>query len=145
MKRFAVLLVGVIFLFVGCAGMSLFPNKEPLCTPEEQATSIIYKYVDPATADFTLLLGVATLLDKDPTKAPLIEQILMKAQALVESGISYELFSKELVGLLGPMQFVVINPLLAGFQNFSIPIKPCDKKLMLGHIENQLQLVRLVQ
>lgn len=143
-KTFVTILVSFVVL-IGCAGMSLFPNSEPLCTPEEQQTSIIYKYVDPRTADFTLLLGVASVLDKDPLKAPMIEEVLIKAKALVESGISYELFSKELVELLGPMQFVVINPLLAGFQNFSIPMNDCDKRLILGHIENQLQLVRLVQ
>ena len=144
-KRIVALIMGISFLFMSCAGMSLFPDAEPLCPAQGDAdTSIICKYVDPRTADFTLMLGVASILDKDPSKAPLIESVLLRAKILVESGVSYEVFSKELITILGPMQFVVINPLLSGFKNFKIPISDWDKNLILGHIDNQLELVRMI-
>jgi len=145
MKKIIIAMFVSLVMLMGCVGFSLFPNAEPLCTIEEQETSIIYKLVDPRTADFTLMLGVASILDKDPSKAALIEEVLIKAKAFVESGISYKLFAEELVDLLGPMQFVVLNPLLSGFVDFAIPMGDCDKRLILGHIENQLQLVRMVK
>ena len=145
-KNAVIILISVLFLISGCAGMSLFPNTEPFCTPEEQVDSIIYKYFDPATADFTLMLGTATFLEKYPEKVPILIKIIENAkEVLAGEGITYDVFAEQLVDMLGPLQYVVISPLLDNFKKVTLPINDCDRRMILGHLNKQLNLTNLVK
>ena len=145
-KTAVVILMSVLFLITGCVGMTLFPNAEPFCTPEEQVNSIIYKYFDPATADFTLMLGTATFLEKYPEKVYILVKAIEKAkEVLATDGITYDVFAGELVDILGPLQYVVISPLLGNFKKIALPINDCDKRMILGHLNKQLNLTSLVK
>jgi len=143
-KKAIIILISALFLS-GCAGMSLFPNAPEFCTPEEQVDSIIYKYLDPATTDFALMLGTASYLEKHPEGAPALIKIIDAAKTLVEGGATYNIFADELMELLGPLQFVVVSPLLDSFKGVIIPINDCDKRMILGHLNKQLKLVQMIK
>jgi len=144
-KNAIVVLVGLLFLLGGCAGISLFPNQAPFCTPDEQLTSLVYKYTDPATADFVLLLGTATFLDKHPEDVDILIKVVEEAKNVVENGTTYDIFASVIVDLLGPLQYVVVSPLLGSFKGVEIPLTECDEKLILGHLDKQLKLAQMVK
>jgi len=139
------IVICVTILFTSCAGFTLFPNQEPLCSPEQQKESLIYKYTDPATADFVLLIGTATFLDKHPDKAGLLIDVVEKAKTIIEEGTTYNIFADTIVELLGPLQYVVVSPLLGSFKGVDIPLTDCDKSLIIGHLNKQLKLVKMVK
>ena len=145
MKNVIVILFGLVFLLTGCAGMSLFPNQEPFCTQEQQLTSLVYKYTDPATDDFILLLGSATFLDKHPEKVDVLIKVIEQAIEVINGGTTYNIFAEVIVDLLGPLQYVVVSPLLGSFKGVDIPLTECDKRLILGHLDKQLKLAQMVK
>lgn len=141
-KNTIVILIGVIFLS-GCAGFSLFPDAKPFCTPDEQIGSVIYEYLDPATTDFVMMVGTATFLEKYPIQANALIRSINRAKALVENGVTYEVFAEELMKILGPLQYVVVSPILNTFIGIELPINECDKRMILGHLDKQLNLAEL--
>ncbi len=146
MKRLLILSFCLSFLFMGCAGWSIFPAPAvPYCTPEEQADSLIYKYLDPDTADFTIAFGTAAYVEKYPEKLPDMIKAYETIKTTVEKGLSYDglfnLAQKE----LGVYTYIVVSRFVSRFQGVIMPIKVCDKRLILGHIERQQTLFSMMK
>ena len=64
---------------------------------------------------------------------------------LAGEGITYDVFAEQLVDMLGPLQYVVISPLLDNFKKVTLPINDCDRRMILGHLNKQLNLTNLVK
>lgn len=151
MRNFLMLIVAVTMVgcvaFAGCA--TIFPESEPLCTVEEQESSVVYKvlkklYSNPRSANFTLLMGTATQIQKHPeTKDEIIELAKSLKTAILE-GITYELFAEKALSNLGPYQYLVASEALTGFKAYKIPIKSeCDVRLIFAHLDKQIKLVEM--
>ena len=147
MKRFLAILVCSIMIFTGCT-LDFLKPEVPLCPPDQQEKSLIYKFGDPSSIDFVMLLGAATYLDKykgDGNKIDQFIKIVDKSIALVDTAQSYDIFSKILMDLLGPIQFVVVSPVLGSFKGVSLHITDCDKALILGHLVKVKQLAMMAK
>ncbi len=146
-KRTTVLMAMVmIFMFIGCAGMpQMFEPAKPYCTAEEQKDSLIYKYLNPGDANFTLKLGVAATLNKHPERAADIKKALLSLKAAVESGISYVAFAEQIEGDFGPLTAVILGEMLTKFKSIDIPLSVCDKRLSSGAVDNMLKIVERVK
>lgn len=143
MKKFLVLLL--IPLVMGCTGFQLFPEAEPLCTPEEQVDSLIYRYFDPATADFTLMVGVAAFLDKYPEKADELDLAYDVIGKAVEKGISYDALFDLAGDELGELTYFVVSKYLVRFKGIKLPLSTCDRILILGHVASQKELIGIIK
>jgi len=145
MKRFLLVLIITCFIFTGCIGMpKLFEPVEPYCTPEEQEDSIIYKYLNPADTDFVLIIGTAVILENNPEYAPKIKRYLLDLKIAVEKGITAGAFEKLVQEKFGALMGIVLGKTLERFKKINVPLKVCDKRLILGHIDNQLEIVDAV-
>ena len=149
-KSFLFILFLMFFIgFVGgCA--TIFPEPTPLCTPEEQETSVIYTLLNkihsnPSSADFTLLMTSATQFKKHPERAAEIIQVATKMKSIINEGVTYAIFESKLKEELDPMQYVVASKFTKQFSAYHIPINPCDKRLILGHLDNQIDLAQTVK
>jgi len=143
MFKKVILLSLFIFIF-GCAGIHIFPKKD-LCTPEEQESSLIYKAFDPQTADFTLALGTAAYLDKHKDKLPEMTKIYKKVNIALKKGLNYNLLFDLVKKEFGSYTYVVVSRFVNSFKGISLPISECDKRLILLHIEKQLELFELMK
>lgn len=153
MKKLYLLFLIIPLLFFSCAGMSLFPAPaEPYCTPEEQKDSLIYEFLDPDTADFTIALGSAAYIDKyrdNPAKHKEKLDQLIKAyniiKVAVEEGLTYNALFEKVQEELGTYTAIVISRFVSRFKGVNLPIKTCDKRLILGHIERQNNLFNVMK
>ena len=145
MKRLTILFIIVIAL-ASCAGMpKLFNPPEPYCTVEEQETSLIYKYMNPTDARFSLMLGLAAYLDRHPENAPAVERHLNTLRESVNDGITYAALSKYTTANFGVLINVVISEAMQGFKAINLPLSVCDKRLVLGAIDKLLGIVAMVE
>ena len=145
MKRTLLILMAVTFL-VSCAGMpKLFEPPEPYCTETEQANSLIYAYLNPGDTDFTLILVMAVYLDKRPEEAPGVKEKHITLKTAVEKGITYDAFESKAQKKFGALKAVVLSKALKNFVGVKVPLSVCDKRLILGHIENQIEIVDMVK
>jgi len=134
-----------LVLFAGCAGWpKLFEPVEPYCTAEEQADSIIYKNMNPGDTDFFLVLGVAAVLDDHPEYAPMLNDRFLILKNAVEQGITAETLEKLIRENFSLVMGVALNRVLTKFKGVNVPLSVCDKRLVLGHIDNQLEIVNVV-
>ncbi|MCP4703267.1 MAG: hypothetical protein GY865_01555 [candidate division Zixibacteria bacterium] len=143
-----VMLLSTICLFTlsSCAGLpKLFNPPEPYCTIEEQETSLIYKYLNPTDAKFTLMLGVAAHLDKHPENAGAVGRHLSTLRESVEDGITYAALSKYTTANFGVLVSVVLSEALQNFKSINLPLSVCDKRLVLGAIDKLLGIVEMVE
>lgn len=148
MKKWTMFLMAIvmILMFFSCAGMpKLFEPAEPYCTAEEQKDSLIYKHLNPGDTDFFLILGMAAYLDKHPEKASELKEKLIILKDAVEKGITYDAFERKAQKEFGALKAVVLAKALKNFVGVKVPIKVCDKRMILGHLENQTEIVDLVK
>jgi len=140
---FLILLLAVVF--AGCAGMpKLFEPAEPYCTAEEQKDSIIYKHLNPGDTDFALVLFSAGVLEKNPHLAPMIKDRLLELRAAVESGITAAALEKMVRDKFSLVMGVALGRVLEKFKGVNVPLGVCDRRLVLGHIDNQLEIVEMI-
>lgn len=145
MKRFLLILLAVVFL-VSCMGMpKLFAPPEPYCTETEQANSLIYKYLNPGDADFALIFVMAAYLDKRPEEAQGVKNKFIQLKDSVEKGITYDAFADKAQDKFGTLKAVVLSRALKNFTGVKVPLSVCDKRLILGHIENQIEIVDMIK
>lgn len=136
----------MIFMFIGCAGMpKFFEPAEPYCTAEEQKESIIYRYMNPGDTDFILILGMAAYLDDQPEEAPAVSANLTRLKNAVEQGITYDSFASKAQEKFGTLKAVVLSKALENFVGVKVPLSVCDKRLILGHLENQAEIVDMIK
>jgi len=141
---FTIFLAGI--LLSGCAGMpKFFEPAEPYCTAEEQKDSLIYKYLNPGDTDFALILGTAGVLEKHPEYADKIRSGLLDVKAAVKNGITADALEKLVREKFGMVMGVALSKVLKKFKGVHVPLGVCDSRLVLGHVENQLEIVDLVK
>lgn len=144
MKRIFLFLLAIVMIvgLSSCVGMTeLFGPPEPFCTETEQADSLIYKYLNPGDADFTLILVMGAYLEKRPEKAQEIKEKLIKLKDAVEKGTTYDSFASMAQDEFGTFKAVMLSRALKNFKGVKTPLKVCDKRLILGHIDNQIETV----
>ncbi len=140
------IVLGLTIVFTGCAGMTkLFEPPEPFCTETEQADSIIYKYLNPGDADFTLILVMAAYLDKRPEEAQDVKEKLIALKDAVEKGVTYDSFASLAHEKFGTLKAVVLSRALKNFKGVKAPVSVCDKRMIMGHIDNQIEIVDMVK
>ena len=140
-----VILLSTFFIF-GCQGMpKIFNPPEEYCSIEEQETSLIYKYLNPTDARFSLMLGLAAHLDKHPENAPAIKRHLETLKESVTDGITYASLSKYATANFGVLVNVVLSEALQNFKAINLPLSVCDKRLVLGAIDKLLDIVAMVE
>ena len=140
-----VILLSTFFIF-NCAGMpKIFNPPEEHCNIEEQETSLIYKYLNPTDARFSLMLGLAAHLDKHPENAPAIKRHLETLKESVTDGITYASLSKYATANFGVLVNVVLSEALQNFKAINLPLSVCDKRLTLGAIDKLLDIVAMVE
>ena len=147
MKRiFLVLLaMAMLSMFISCVGMpKFFEPVEPYCTPEEQKDSIIYKHLNPADTDFVLIIGTTVALKNHPEHASKFKIGLVQLKTAVEKGIAAGAFERLVQEKFGTIMGIVLGKTLDRFKSVNMPLSVCDKRLILGHIENQLEIVDAV-
>ena len=141
-----VVAIAIMVLLFGCAGMpKIFNPPEDYCTVEEQKTSLIYKYLNPTDARFSLMLGLAAHLDKHPENAPAIKRHLETLKESVNDGITYASLSKYATANFGVLVNVVLSEALQNFKAINLPLSVCDKRLTLGAIDKLLGIVAMVE
>ena len=156
MKRIWILLLMIMFIVfsIGTMGCSkamverLFPEPAPLCTVEEQADSVIYQLLNkinanPSSADFTLLMTSASQFKKHKGYAAEVIEVATGLKDAINKGITYAAFEAEIKKQLDPMQYVVASKFVKNFGTYHIPIKPCDKRLIVAHLDNQMELATM--
>ena len=136
----------MIVLLLGCAGMpKLFQPPEPYCTVEEQETSLIYKYLNPADAKFFLVGGLSYRLHKHPEDAAAIKRNLITLEASVKEGITYASLEKYVAANFGIFTGVTLSEAFTNFKGISLPLSVCDKRMTLGAVKRLLEIVDMAQ
>lgn len=145
MKRLFLFLLMIVFLF-GCVGMpKLFQPPEPYCTVEEQETSLIYKYLNPADAKFVLVGGLSYRLHKHPEDATAIKRNLITLEASVKEGINYSSLEKYVAANFGIFAGVTLSEAFTNFKGVNLLLSVCDKRMTLGAIKRLLEIVAMAQ
>jgi len=145
MKRLLLVLVAITLLF-SCAGMpEFFQSPKPYCTIEEQETSLIYKYLNPADAKFILVGGLAARLNSHPEDAPAIKRHLLTLKVSVEDGVTYAALEKYVTANFGIFAGVVLAEAFTNFKGVNLPLSVCDKRMTSGAIERLLEIVDMIQ
>jgi len=146
MKRIHWLLVAIVFILVSCAGMpQIFKPAKPYCTIEEQKTSLIYKYLNPADARFGLVAGLGYHLEKHPENTEAIRRHLLTLKDAVNEGITYSSLEKYVMANLKGFTGIILSEALVNFQGIDLNLSECDARMTLGAINRLLEIVALFE
>jgi len=143
MKRVLLFLVAITFLF-SCASMpEFFKPPKPYCTIEEQKTSLIYKYLNPADARFVLVGSLGYVLERDKTKAEPIKRHLLTLKDSVGEGITYAALEKYVMANFKGFTGIMISEALVNFRGVDLNLSECDQRLTMGAINRLLEIVAM--
>lgn len=161
-SAFAIALFGLIVLLFGCSGLDGVISKPPNDINELQAkycggqpSVILNIFGDPMAEDVLLKTANCALLQYDvysAKKARAILDVCKKYLSREDNTISgADVFKfacdqiEDLKKVIGPAQPILILSTLAPRINVPDILTPCDKKLLLAHIEHQMDVIDLCE